>query len=245
MPLVVTPSRLPQRIDESPSTVTVIDRALIEASGSRRLVDVLQLVPGFYVGYQYNNQPTAAYHGLSDESARRLLLLVNGQRIFQFARGAVDWNNLPIQLEDIERIEVVRGPDAATYGSNAFAAVINIQTRSAAENLGLYTRVAGGNDGIADGFFRYGGRVGPVDYALSLSSKGDNGYDNVYDDRRNNSILFLMQSQAGCCEMRYPPSHANPHYFLCPHHRRASGAHRRAAIRDQLYLATLPNPASQ
>jgi iron complex outermembrane receptor protein len=132
VPLVVTPSRLPQRLDESPSTVTVIDRALIEASGARRLVDVLQLVPGFYVGYKYNNQPTAAYHGLSDEAARRLLLLVNGQRIFQFARGVVDWNNLPIPLEDVERIEVVRGPDAATYGSNAFAAVINIQTRSAA-----------------------------------------------------------------------------------------------------------------
>jgi iron complex outermembrane receptor protein len=62
---------LPQRLDESPSTVTVIDRAMIEASGARRLVDVLRLVPGFQVGYKNNSLPTAAYHGLSDEYARR------------------------------------------------------------------------------------------------------------------------------------------------------------------------------
>jgi outer membrane receptor protein involved in Fe transport len=64
VPIVLTPSRLPQRLDESPSTVTVIDRALIEASGARRLAEVFRLVPGFQVGYKYNNQPTVAYHGL-------------------------------------------------------------------------------------------------------------------------------------------------------------------------------------
>ncbi|MGB5063038.1 MAG: TonB-dependent receptor plug domain-containing protein, partial [Candidatus Competibacter sp.] len=80
LPRVLTPSRLPQRLDEAPSTVTIIDRALIEASGARRLVDVLRLVPGFQVGYKTNNLPTATYHGLSDEYARRTLLLLNGQR---------------------------------------------------------------------------------------------------------------------------------------------------------------------
>ena len=109
-PQVLTPSRLPQRLDEAPSTVTIIDRAMIEASGARRLVDVLRLVPGLQVGYKNNSLPTATYHGLSDEYARRLLLLLNGQRIFQYSRGVIEWNNLPIPLENIERIEVVRGP---------------------------------------------------------------------------------------------------------------------------------------
>jgi outer membrane receptor protein involved in Fe transport len=58
-PLVLTPARLPQRLDEAPSTVTVIDREMIEASGARRLVDVLRLVPGFQVGYKINSLPTA------------------------------------------------------------------------------------------------------------------------------------------------------------------------------------------
>jgi len=130
LPQVLTPSRLPQRLDETPSTVTIIDRAMIEASGARRLVDVLRLAPGFQVGYKNNNLPTATYHGLSDEYARRVPLLLNGQRIFQYSRGVVEWNNLPIPLESIERIEVVRGPDAAAYGSNALQAVINIRRLS-------------------------------------------------------------------------------------------------------------------
>jgi len=97
---VLTPARLPQRLDEAPNAMTVIDRAMIEASGARRLAEVLRLVPGIQVGYKYNNQPTIAYHGLSDEFARRVLVLVNGQRIFQYSGGGVDWNNLPIPLQD-------------------------------------------------------------------------------------------------------------------------------------------------
>ena len=198
-PQVLTPSRLPQRLDEAPSTVTVIDRAMIEASGARRLVDVLRLVPGLQVGYKNNSLPTATYHGLSDEYARRLLLLLNGQRIFQYSRGVIEWNNLPVPLENIERIEIVRGPAAAAYGSNALQAVINIQTGSPAEYPGLSTQIAGGSDGIADGFLRYGGRVGAMDYTLSGSSVGDSGYPGVYDDRRNTSLSFLgeMPFEAG------------------------------------------------
>ncbi len=187
-PLVLTPSRLPQPLDEAPNAMTVIDRAMIEASGARRLVDVLRLVPGFQVGYKMNNLPTATYHGLSDEFARRSLLLLDGQRIFQYSRGVIEWNNLPVPLENIERIEVVRGPAAAAYGSNALQAVINIQTGSPAEYPGLTTRIAAGDDGIADGFARHGGRIGAMDYTLSLASQGDSGYPNVPDDRRNTSL---------------------------------------------------------
>jgi iron complex outermembrane recepter protein len=196
-PLVLTPARLPQRLDEAPNAMTVIDRAMIEASGARRLVDVLRLVPGFQVGYKSNNLPTATYHGLSDEFARRSLLLLDGQRIFQYSRGVVEWNNLPVPLENIERIEVVRGPAAAAYGSNALQAVINIQTGSPAEYPGLSARFAAGGDGIADGFARYGGRIGAMDYTLSLASQGDRGYPNVPDDRRNTSLSLAGELPFG------------------------------------------------
>ena len=219
-PLVLTPSRLPQPLDESPSTITVIDRALIEASGARRLADVLRLVPGFQVGYKTNSLPTATYHGLSDEYARRTLLLLNGQRIFQYARGVIEWNNLPVPLENIERIEVVRGPAAAAYGSNALQAVINIQTGSAAEYPGLATRFAAGGDGIADGFARYGDRIGALDYTLSLASQGDRGYRGIHDDRRNTTLSFQgetraaaggeLQLQAGLARGDYQIQDPNP-----------------------------------
>lgn len=219
-PLVLTPSRLPQRLDESPSTVTVIDRALIEASGARRLVDVLRLVPGFQVGYKINSLPTAAYHGLNDEYARRTLLLLNGQRIFQYARGVIEWNNLPVPLENIERIEVIRGPAAAAYGSNALQAVINIQTGGAAEYAGFSSRITSGDDGIADGFLRYGGRWGRLNYAFSLASVGDDGYPSIHDNRRNTNLSFLgdipfaaggeLQLQAGFARGDYQIQDPNP-----------------------------------
>ncbi|NMQ21130.1 TonB-dependent receptor [Candidatus Competibacter phosphatis] len=219
-PLVLTPSRLPQRLDESPSTVTVIDRALIEASGARRLVDVLRLVPGFQVGYKINSLPTAAYHGLNDEYARRTLLLLNGQRIFQYARGVIEWNNLPVPLENIERIEVIRGPAAAAYGSNALQAVINIQTGGAAEYAGFSSRITSGDDGIADGFLRYGGRWGRLNYAFSLASVGDDGYPGIHDNRRNTNLSFLgdipfaaggeLQLQAGFARGDYQIQDPNP-----------------------------------
>jgi iron complex outermembrane receptor protein len=223
---VLTPSRLPQRLDEAPSTVTVIDRALIEASGARRLVDVLRLVPGFQVGYKTNSLPTATAHGLSDEYARRTLLLLNGQRIFQYGRGVIEWNNLPIALENIERIEVVRGPAAATYGSNALQAVINIQTGSAAEYAGFSSRLTGGNDRIAEGFLRYGGRVGTMDYTLSGSSGGDSGFSGIPDDRRNHTLSFLgeipwagggeFQLQAGFARGEYDIQDPDPAWPTLP-----------------------------
>ena len=219
---VLTPARLPQRLDEAPNAMTVIDRAMIEASGARRLEEVLRLVPGFQVGHKYNNQPTAAYHGLSDEFARRVLVLVNGQRIFQYSWGGVDWNNLPIPLKDIERIEVIRGPSAAAYGSNALTAVINLQTGSAAEYAGWTGQVAAGNNQIADGFLRWGGRAGRLNYALSLASTGEGGYPAIYDDRRNNLLLFQgelplgdqgeLQVLAGYARGDYEAQNVNPAY---------------------------------
>lgn len=213
-PWVLTPSRLPQRLDEAPSTVTIIDRALIEASGARRLVDVLRLVPGFEVGYKLNSLPTAAYHGLNDEYARRTLLLLNGQRIFQYSRGVIEWNNLPVPLENIERIEVVRGPAAAAYGSNALQAVINIQTGSAAEYPGFSAQVAGGGDGIADGFLRHGGRVGSMAYTVSLASVGDSGYSHFVDDRRNTSLSWSGEIPFGSGELQVQAGFARGDYQI-------------------------------
>ena len=190
IPQVITPSRFSQRLNESPSAVTIIDRAMINASGARNLIDLMRLVPGFYVGYKNNALPSAAYHGFADEFARRSLLLVDGQRIFQYSRGIIEWNNIPLQLEDVERIEVIRGPNAAVYGSNAYQAVIDIQTRSPAESRGFYIRSGVGSRDATEGFARFGGRLGTMDYAVSLFRKGDSGDIGIPDDRSNSGVTF-------------------------------------------------------
>lgn len=119
LPIVATVSRLPQRQNDAPAAVTVIDRAMIKASGARSLNDVFRLVPGFQT-FPHNTEPArVVYHGLTDESySPRLQVLVDGRSLHSpFFQNGVNWAVIPVALEDIERIEVVRGTNAVSYGN--------------------------------------------------------------------------------------------------------------------------------
>lgn len=186
LPQVLTATRLEQPLDEAPAAVTIIDRDMIQASGARTLPDLLRLVPGFSVGWMNGNRAVASYHGLSDNLPRRMQVLVDGRSEYQPSLGGPDWNDLPVSMEDIARIEIVRGPNAASYGSNSFQAVINIITLHAAETRGVGTRLQLGNNGIADAYARAGGRLGNTDLRASVSYAQDNGFHNnkqwLHDD---------------------------------------------------------------
>ncbi|MDP3637586.1 MAG: Plug domain-containing protein, partial [Azonexus sp.] len=108
LPVVATASRLPQRLDKAPASVTVIDQAMIKASGARNLNDVFRLVPGFQT-FPANTDPArVAYHGLNDEEfSPRVQVLVDGRSMYSpvFANG-VNWSLMPVAMSDIERIEV-------------------------------------------------------------------------------------------------------------------------------------------
>lgn len=103
----------------------------------------------------------------------------------------IPWNNLPISLEDIEHIEIIRSPDTAVYASNALQAVINIQTASPYEYKGASMKLTRGMNDIQDGFLRYAGRLGNMDYMVSASRKSDGGYEDVYDSHHNDVLSFL------------------------------------------------------
>lgn len=186
LPQVLTATRLEQPLDEAPAAVTIIDRDMIRASGARTLPDLLRLVPGFSVGWMSGNRAVATYHGLSDNLPRRMQVLVDGRSEYQPSLGGPDWNDLPVSMEDIARIEIVRGPNAASYGSNSFQAVINIITLHAAETQGVGTRLQLGNNGIADAYARAGSRIGNTDLRASFSYAQDNGFHNnkqwMHDD---------------------------------------------------------------
>uniref|UniRef100_A0A1I7XXE2 Plug domain-containing protein n=1 Tax=Steinernema glaseri TaxID=37863 RepID=A0A1I7XXE2_9BILA len=93
------------------------------------------------VGYGAGNQPAANYHGSSVNDARRMQVLVDGRSVYRAGLATVDWGDIPLALEDIERIEVFRGPNTVSYGANALMAVVNILTRSPADSHG--TRLKG------------------------------------------------------------------------------------------------------
>ena len=129
LPVVASVSRLPQRLADAPTAVTVIDRDMIKASGVRDLNDVFRLVPGFQT-YPHTTEPArASYHGLNDEDySPRVQVLIDGRSMYSplFGNG-VNWATIPVALDDIERVEVVRGTNSVSYGSNAFLGVTNIR----------------------------------------------------------------------------------------------------------------------
>lgn len=176
-PVVLSASRLPQPLAEAPNAMTVIDRKMIKDSGFRTIPDLFRLVPGMYVSYNSGNEPFVAYHGTTDNLARRMQVLVDGRSIYMPPMGSVNWTTLPLQLDDIERIEVIRGPAAASHGGNSSQGVLNIITREAGASQGFKARVTEGNGGISDAYMSIGTRGETLDYRLSLGYKGDNGYD--------------------------------------------------------------------
>lgn len=195
LPIVLSPSRMAQNISESPSAVTVLDRETIRATGARKILDVLRLVPGFVVGSHYGYTHSGTYHGLGDEYSRRIQVLVDGRSTWIPAYGGVSWLNLPVPIEDVDRIEVIRGPNAATYGSSAFLATVNILTRHASETLGVHAAVTAGSDQIQDQYLHYGGEYGDLAYSLSASRQHDAGFDALTDTRQDD-LLFVRADYA-------------------------------------------------
>ncbi len=190
VPTIVTASRMLQHKSEAPAAVTVIDAEMIRASGVRNLVDLMLWVPGFQVGRYNSGQPVVTYHGLADQFPRHMQVLVDGRSIYSpIFRGAF-WNDLTIAIEDIERIEVIRGPNTVTYGSNAFFGVINIITLHASQQTGTYIKGVVGNNGIRDATFRQVWRAGEHNFRITAALQEDGGFKSRIDDTRLNSLNF-------------------------------------------------------
>ena len=194
-PLILTVSRMSKPLLESPASVSVIDRQMIEASGVREIADLFRLVPGFVVGFHSGHAPAVTYHGLGQEFGRQIQVLVDGRSVFIPSFGGVPWSNLPLLIEDIERIEVIRGPNAVTYGANAFLATINIITRHAAEDRGMQlsaTASDNANPDIEDAYLRLGSHHDDLDWRLSLGTINDEGFDAINDSKRTAKFNFRL-----------------------------------------------------
>jgi iron complex outermembrane recepter protein len=195
LPIVLSATRLSQPISEAPVAMTVIDRDMIEASGARNIPDVLRLVPGFQVGYFDGNSPVVAYHGHSGEDNTRMQVLVDGRSVYEPAFNAVPWSDLEVGLDDIERIEVTRGPNAATYGNNSFFAVISIITRHAVESQGQYVRVRAGSEDTLDATYTFGGQSGELDYRVTVNTSNDDGTDLLRDETAADGLSYRLDWQ--------------------------------------------------
>lgn len=184
LPVVASVSRLPQRLADAPTSVTVIDREMIRALPIRDLNDVFRLVPGFQTYPNTTEAGRVTYHGLTDEEfSPRLQVLVDGRSMYSPAfRNGTNWALIPVALEDIERIEIVRGTNAVTYGSNAFLGVINIITVDPALVRGVSASVSHGSQNVRDQMLRAGGKLGEGgDFRFTYRQQNDDGLRDQYD----------------------------------------------------------------
>lgn len=184
LPVVASVSRLPQPLADAPTSVTVIDRDVIKASGARDLSDVFRLIPGFQTYPHTTEAPRVSYHGLGDgDYASRVQVLVDGRSMFSPLFGSgVNWATLPVALEDIERIEVVRGTNAVSYGSTAYLGVINIITVDPSLVRGVSVSTNYGNQNVRDYTLRAGGKLGESgNVRLTYRSQNDDALTNRYD----------------------------------------------------------------
>src|SRR5690606_30570420 len=183
LPTVLSATRLQQDPAEVPGSMTVLDPELIRASGARSIPEMLRLVPGMHLGYRRGNQANLNYHGTNVTEARRLQVLVDGRSVYRSGLATVDWAELALAIEDIDRIEVFRGPNTAAYGANALMGVINIVTRLPLDDHGTTLSFTRGNRGVQDWYASHSAGDLTHNWRLSLSQQRDDGFDHDQDGR--------------------------------------------------------------
>ncbi len=188
--MVLSATRLSQPLSEIPAAMTIIDREMIEASGAMNVPDLLRLVPGMVVGFYSGSRATASYHGMADEYARDMQVLVDGRSIYDPGYGGVSWPDMPIEVNEIARIEVVRGPNAAAYGSNSYAGVINIITQHPADQLGTIVKAIVGEGDKRSLYGRYADMNGTWAYRIAANYQKFGGFDNIPDDEHTEWLDF-------------------------------------------------------
>jgi iron complex outermembrane receptor protein len=157
---ITTASREAEPVRTTAAALTVITSEDIRRAGVTTLADALVLADGVHVARSNSGAWSISARGFNGGTPNKLLVMVNGRTVYSPLFAGVFWNMLDYALEDIDRIEVIRGPGATLWGSNALNGVINIITRSARDTIGTFVTVASGNEDPAIVEARHGGMTG-------------------------------------------------------------------------------------
>ena len=164
---VTSVSKKGQKISRTAAAVFVITQEEIRRSGAINIPDLLRLTPGLNVAQINANLWAVSARGFNGEFSNKLLVLLDGRSVYLPTFSGVFWDILDVPLEDIERIEVIRGPGGTTWGANAVNGVINIISKKASATPGAMVVSGGGNLTQGFGTTQYGGKGGrSIDYRL-------------------------------------------------------------------------------
>jgi iron complex outermembrane receptor protein len=163
---VTSVSKHEQTLSRAAAAVFVIRQEDIRRSGATNIPDLLRMVPDVDVERIDANAWAISVRGFNQRYANKVLVLVDGRTVYTSSFSGVFWEHLDIPLDDIERIEVIRGPGAAVWGANAVNGVISIITKSAKETQGRVITAGAGSDTHVLGRVQYGGTAGPGAYRV-------------------------------------------------------------------------------
>jgi iron complex outermembrane receptor protein len=181
---VTTPSKEPQQAFRSPVAIFVITSEEIRRSGATCIPEALRLAPGVEVARIDANKWSIGIRGFGTRLSRSVLVLMDGRTVYTTLYDGTYWEVQDTIMDDIDRIEVIRGPGGTIWGPNAVNGVINIITKNAKETQGTLVSAGGGNEEQGFASLRYGGAAGPnLNYRVYLKAFTRSPED--HSDRRN------------------------------------------------------------
>ena len=191
---VTSVSRKPEKQSEAAAAVFVITNDDLRRWGVTNIPEALRRVPGIDVARIDANKWAITSRGFNSRFANKLLVLIDGRSVYTPLFAGVYWDSQDVVLEDVDRIEVIRGPGGTLWGANAVNGVINIITRSAAETRGTLVSLTAGNEVKGVGTVRHGGQLkNGMDYRVYAKFNSyDSGYnpDGAHDDWRSGQLGF-------------------------------------------------------
>lgn len=234
---VTTVNRTESTVGKSPAAVFVITGEMIRRSGAKTIPDVLRMVPGVQVARIDANKWAVSARGSNLRWSNKLLVQIDGRTVYTPLYAGVFWDVQDLVLEDIERIEVIRGPGAAVWGSNAVNGVINIITKSSKDTQGILLETGVGTEELGFATARYGGRAG-ADLSYRVYGKWferDAGVlpgQTAQDDWRQARTGFRLD---------YAPDGCNTMTLQGDYYNGYSGEQARYPILDPPYVTQLAN----
>ena len=191
--IVISVSKRPQSLHKTASAVYVVTQEDIRRTGAVNIMEALRIAPGVQVSKINQNRYAISIRGFNRRlGSDKLLVLMDGRTVYSPSASGVFWIGQDTVLEDIERIEVIRGPGASLWGSNAVAGVINIITKKSPETLGGL--ISGGSGTEENGFatLRYGGKINE-DFSYRVYGK----YRDRDEGKKTNGTKAIDDKQMG------------------------------------------------
>lgn len=184
--IVFTASRHEQRVLDTAAAVYVLSNEEIKRSGATSVPEALRLVPGLQVARVNSNTWAISSRGFNRTDSNKLLVMIDGRTVYHPVFSGTLWRTKDVMLEDVDRIEVIRGPGATMWGANAVNGVINVITKQAKDTRGLLAAAGGGSEERGFGSMRYGGKIDEaIDYRAYVKYVQRDRFRSVSGDDTN------------------------------------------------------------